>query len=65
MFGNIIDRYFFLFRHVGVASTNKELFLKKKLQSVAIFKKTPIFVMRRCSSAAALQLKKYLRLAAV
>jgi len=38
--------------------------LKKKLQSVAIFKKTPIFVMRRCSSAYCITLKKFLRLAA-
>jgi hypothetical protein len=32
--------------------------LKKKLQSVAIFKKTPIFVMRKCSSAYCITLKK-------
>ena len=32
--------------------------MKKKLQSVAIFKKTPIFVLRRCSSAYCIVIKK-------
>ena len=33
--------------------------MKKKLQSVAIYKKTLIFVMRRCSSACCITLKNH------